>query len=116
MKKLARIVGILGGLAALLWAMRDRLVSIAAPREPQPPRFRVVPPPDDVQLDDSEPEDDLTSIRGIGPVFAERLRDKGIRTVEDLARAEPEKVAEMLGVPTSRAEDLVRQASSLTAG
>lgn len=46
-KRLLRTVVVLGGLAALAWAMRDRLISIATPREEQPPVFRVpdgVPP------------------------------------------------------------------------
>ena len=37
--------------------------------------------------------DDLVALRGIGPVFAERLRLAGIRTFADLARLTPEEVA-----------------------
>src|SRR5690606_10410033 len=63
--KLGKVIGFLGGALAILWAMRDRLVSIAAPQDPEPPRFRVVPPSGPPPV-----EDDLTAISGIGPVFA----------------------------------------------
>ena len=106
-KKLARLVGVVGGVAAVIWAMRERLVSIAAPREPEPPRFRVVTPP-------SEPpqpgKDDLTLINGIGPVFAERLQDAGIASFRDLSEAGAERAADVTGVPVSRAVPWVTEA------
>ncbi|MDP3985076.1 MAG: hypothetical protein Q8Q52_08775 [Acidimicrobiia bacterium] len=42
MKRLLRVVAVIGGLAGVAWAMRERLISIAAPREDKPPTFRVV--------------------------------------------------------------------------
>jgi hypothetical protein len=42
MKRLLRVVAVLAGLAGLAWAMRERLISIPAPREETPPTFRVV--------------------------------------------------------------------------
>jgi hypothetical protein len=41
--------------------------------------------------------DDFRKIAGIGPVVAQRLRDAGILTYEDLARRTPEEIAEVAG-------------------
>jgi predicted flap endonuclease-1-like 5' DNA nuclease len=107
-KKVGRIIGLLGGAIAILWAMRDRLVSIAAPQDPEPPRFKVVPP----TMGALPEEDDLTSISGIGPVFAGRLRDAGISTFSDVATAGASKLAEITGASESRAGDWASQASA----
>ena len=108
-KKLARLVGVVGGVAAIIWAMRERLVSIASPREPEPPRVRVVTPP-------SEPpaagDDDLTLINGIGPVFSERLKDAGISSFQALYEAGADRAADVTGVPVSRAEPWIAEAQT----
>jgi polyhydroxyalkanoate synthase len=52
---------------------------------------------------------DLEEIDGIGPTYAERLREGGIVTVAELSEAAPEEVAEMTGVGVNRAEDWVFQ-------
>uniref|UniRef100_A0A540VKI4 DUF4332 domain-containing protein n=2 Tax=Litorilinea aerophila TaxID=1204385 RepID=A0A540VKI4_9CHLR len=59
--------------------------------------------------------DDLTRIRGIGPVFAARLQEAGVRTFADLAGLTPEAVAEIIGWPVQRVlnSDLIGQARSL---
>ena len=117
MKRLARVLGFVGGAAAILWAMRDRFVSIAAPREPQPPSFRVVTEParPPVQGTASQPDpDDLTEINGIGPVFARRLMEAGITTFGELATATAAKLAEVTGVTEARAADWVVQAGART--
>lgn len=110
MKKLARILGLVGGAVAILWAMRDRLVSIAAPRDPEPPRFRVVP----TSAPDQAPSDDLTDITGIGPVFASRLRAAGIRSFGDLSATDAATLAEITGAPESRVDDWLSQAIART--
>lgn len=106
MKKVAKFLGVVGGVAAVLWAMRDRLISIAAPKEPEPPRFRVAEPP--------PPGDDLTELAGIGPVFATRLAQAGIATFAALAASTPERVAEATGATEARASDWIGQASART--
>lgn len=108
MKKLARLVGIVGGVAAVLWAMRDRLISIAAPREPEPPKFRVVTSPP------MKAEDDLTEVVGIGPVFAARLSAAGITSFRAMVGAGVDRVAEAAEVPVSRAQGWISQASALS--
>ncbi|MDH4308619.1 MAG: helix-hairpin-helix domain-containing protein [Acidimicrobiia bacterium] len=111
MKKLARFLGVLGGVAAVVWAMRERFVSIAAPREPEPPTFRVVTPPS--QPPRPQDPDDLTAVNGIGPVFARRLMEGGISTFSDLATAETARVIELTGVTDQKAADWIQQASTL---
>lgn len=113
MKRIGRVVGFIGGAAAVVWAMRDRLISIAAPAEPQPPRFRVVKPNPMSTLDPTNVTDDLTRITGIGPVFAARLRAAGIDSFERVAEAEDATLAEVTGVPESRVEGWRHQASTL---
>lgn len=92
MKRVAKIIGFVAGAAVVIWAMRDRLISVATSREPEPPAFRAGPPP--AQVD---------SIDGIGPVFAERLTSAGLGTVKALALASPDLVAEAAGVSAARA-------------
>lgn len=101
MKKLARILGIVGGVAALIWAMRDRFISVAISREPEPPRFRTVTtsPP-------------LSTVDGIGPTYEDRLARSGIGDLAALAKASPDSVAEAAGVSASRARDWISQAQS----
>lgn len=102
MKRLAKVLGVLGGIAAVIWAMRDRFISVAISREPQPPSFRVPPAEEDPAVD---------TIDGIGPVFAKRLADAGIGTVSRLAQASPDSVAEAAGVSSARARSWIDQAS-----
>lgn len=102
MNRLAKVVGFVGGAIAVLWAMRDRFISVATSREPEPPTFRKETPAALI----------VDSIEGIGPVFAERLTSAGLGTVEALASATPDQVAEAAGVSAARARtwiDLARQ-------
>jgi predicted flap endonuclease-1-like 5' DNA nuclease len=104
MKKMAKIIGIVGGAAAVLWAMRDRFISVAISREPETPTFRAVRP--------SEPSAGIDAIDGIGPVFATRLKEAGLASVADLAAATPDSVAEAAGVSVARAKTWIAQARS----
>ena len=113
MKRIGRVVGFIGGAAAVIWAMRDRLISIAAPAEPQPPRFRVVKPSPVSPPDPTNVTDDLTRITGVGPVFAARLRAAGIDTFERVVEADDARLAEVTGVTESRVEGWRDQASTL---
>ena len=122
MKKLARLLGVAGGLVAILWAMRDRFVSIASPREPEPPRFRMptdlhtATGDDGAQASETAPgldsPYDLTSVKGIGPAYAQRLQQAGITTLAALAAAPPDRVAEAAQVSIERAEEWVAAAAA----
>ena len=105
--KLARVLGLAGGLGAIAWAMRDRFVTLAVSRDSDHPTFTL--PPEPAESPGQGP-DDLTVIAGIGPVFNRRLMEAGIATFADLAEAEAQKVADIAGVPLSRAEPWKEQA------
>ena len=124
MKRIVRILAFAAGVAALIWAMRDRFISLALPREPQPPAFRHpedhpnVPhrphqPPHfqtEVPATDKKPED-LKEIKGIGPVFAAGLAEMGITTFSDLSESGVAEVAAKLETAESRVADWIDQAS-----
>ena len=73
------------------------------PKEP-PPHFRNTPPPPD-----SAP-DDLTLIKGIGPVYAGRLGDEGIDTFAGLAAADADEIASITGVAPQVSSGWIEQA------
>lgn len=100
MKRIAKVIGFVGGAIAVIWAMRDRFISVATSREPVPPSFRTEPPP----------KASVDTIEGIGPVFADRLSKAGLATVEDLAEASPDRVAEAAGVSAARARTWINLA------
>lgn len=88
-----------------MWLIRDRLGHLLVPREPAPPQTPPPPPP-------AEP-DDLTAIKGVGPVLAARLSEAGITRFTELAGTDPERVAEILGTSPERARAFVDAARRL---
>jgi predicted flap endonuclease-1-like 5' DNA nuclease len=61
--------------------------------------------------------DDLTAIRGIGRIYQWKLRDGGISSYAHLANTTPERLREILEVPTWRKfepESWIEQAKVLT--
>ena len=112
MKRGLRILGFLAGIGAIIWVMRDRFISLALPREPQPPTFRVAP--HEPLAASPPPADDLTIIKGIGPVYAARLQEAGVTTLRALAGAEAEVLAGRLGVPASRVGPWIEEAGFLS--
>ena len=113
MKRVTRISGIVfgvgAGVAAIVWMLRDRILKpqVAAPQPP--PTFRVTPPVVAPRSD----ADDLSAIRGIGPVFKARLAAAGISRFDELAALEADRIAGLAGVPESRAREWIDQARSL---
>lgn len=104
MKRILRFFGIVGGIGAVVgWLLRDRLVSVATSREPEPPQFIPEPPR-------SPDVDDLTELTGIGPTYAARCEAQGITTFTSLAAADATTLAEAIDVPVSRVEDWIEQA------
>lgn len=114
--------------------MRDRLISVAISREPEPPAFRVHDAPRSLENGPSrtdgkpravaraepasreawrtsdETTNDVRAVKGIGPVFAGRLAEAGITNVAQLASARPERVAAAAEVALSRAAGWVEAA------
>lgn len=101
-KKFAAAVGLIGGVAAVVWAMRDRFISVAVSREPEPPSFRGSKP------------GRVDQVEGIGPVFAARLSEAGIDSLASLANSDPEKVAGAAKVSPQRARAWIEQAGSVS--
>lgn len=101
LSKVAKAVGFVGGVAALVWAMRDRFISVAVSREPEPPAFRNPPT--------SEDNPGLESINGVGPTYASRLRKAGYNKPSDLIGTSPEEIAKIAGVGTGRANSWLEQ-------
>lgn len=55
----------------------------------------------------------LEEVSGIGPTYAERLRDAGVQGVSELATRDPEAVSKITGASTGRAENWIEQAREL---
>jgi predicted flap endonuclease-1-like 5' DNA nuclease len=87
------------------------------PQAEQPARQAAKPPADSAPKQaagdrtkaarDAAP-DDLTVIKGIGPVVQQKLHALGIRTFDDLAAADPAKLVEQLKGRQPISEALVR--------
>lgn len=105
MKKIFRFFTFVGGLGAVAWLLRDRLVSVTTNREPEPPQF-IPEPPHSVST-----ADDLTEVTGIGPTYAARLIREGVTSFAELADANAGTLAEAIDVPESRVSDWIEQAS-----
>ena len=55
---------------------------------------------------------ELEDIRGIGPTYADRLRDAGVESVTDLAAADAADVAEASGIGESRIQKWIDRAET----
>jgi predicted flap endonuclease-1-like 5' DNA nuclease len=59
---------------------------------------------------DPAPDAELEDIKGIGPTYAERLREAGVGGVGALAAADPASLSEETDIAESRVENWVEQA------
>jgi polyhydroxyalkanoate synthase len=57
---------------------------------------------------------DLEDISGVGPAYADRLRDAGVDSVRALSTADAEVLAEATGVGVARLEDWIAEAGELS--
>lgn len=133
MKRLIKFLLIVAVLAAVASQLRRHLVPTPARPTTEPPRFRVsaetpsAPNVTDDGAGDAEAEDDraaetsapataddLTQVKGIGPVYASRLAEVGITTFAALAAADADTIATVADVAGAAAVDWVDQARSLT--
>ncbi len=92
MKRLLRFLTLAGAVAGAVWYARQKGQPVPSEdaREGQPLELKAVPDPAPSSV---SPVDDLTRIKGIGPVSAKKLTDFGITTFAALAAADPEAVA-----------------------
>ena len=105
LKQFLRVGGVVIGLGAAVWALRDKLLPAPGIPDEPPPRFRTNVPSPVVA-------DDLTGVKGIGPVYAERLVNAGITSFAELANADVAAVAGAAGVSESTAGSWLEQAAS----
>ncbi|MDH3261022.1 MAG: hypothetical protein OEM81_05675 [Acidimicrobiia bacterium] len=113
MKKLFRFFGVLAGLGTVIWVMRDRFISLALPREPNLPTFRVAPHPP-LPHEQDPLKDDLTILKGVGPVYAARLEDAGITSLAGLGAAQAEALAAIINMPADRVGAWIKEAAFLS--
>jgi predicted flap endonuclease-1-like 5' DNA nuclease len=60
-----------------------------------------------------EDGDDLQEVRGVGPVFADRLRQAGIISHRQLASTSQEQLARILGASSRRVEAILEEARQI---
>ena len=103
MKNAIRIAGVVAGLAAAAWAVRDRM--LPAPEAPTdtPPKFRT---------GSGSTDDDLTEIKGIGPAFASRLQEVDVTSFADLAAQDADEVAETMNTTPETAQRWIDAAAA----
>ena len=60
-----------------------------------------------------ESSEDLQRVKGIGPVFAQRLQAVGIDTLVELTAVSPTKLAEILNISAGRAATILTEAQRI---
>ena len=108
------VIAIGAGAAAVVWLVKDRLLGPeTAPVTPaEAPAFRVAPGPPTAPKNSG---DDLSKVKGIGPVYRARLEQAGIETFSALGSASAAEIASKAEVPAEKAADWIRQAADLAA-
>ena len=95
-------------LTTIVWLTREHLLPTPHVSHEPPPHYRSTPP-----LPETDP-DDLTAIKGIGPVYADKLHHIGFTTFRALAEARPENVATELSLSSDMVSDWIAQARART--
>ncbi len=115
MRRLFRLALFLALVGGLVWWFRERFVPPPQPPEEHPPSFRSAPhPPEESHIDPvTEGIDDLALIKGIGPVYRDRLADADVTTFAQLAAADAGQLADAVDVAVTLVEDWQDQARTL---
>ena len=71
--------------------LKERIISLEAKKS------RPILSAKNVPLTDKEGNDNFQAIKGIGPVFAKRLKESGITTFEQLSKLKTKQMEEILG-------------------
>ena len=108
MKKLLRFAALVALASAIVWLTREHLLPTPHVSHEPAPRYRSTPPAPQAA------PDDLTAIKGIGPVYAGKLADIGIKSFRGLSGITPDVVADELGTSPETVADWVAQARSRT--
>ena len=112
MKKLVKtaLAGI--GISVAAWALRDRLVRIPPPADVEHPPFRSGNTLSNTaaELTSTEPTpDELTSINGVGPVYARRLIESGIASFSEFFGTSSELLGDVTGASNDKVEHWLSQ-------
>jgi predicted flap endonuclease-1-like 5' DNA nuclease len=91
--------GLVAGLSVARWIQKSRKRADTAPPKAA----------------SGESDADLIDIKGIGPVYRQRLAKAGIDSFDELVEAGPAKVATVTGVEEAAASDWIAQAITLAA-
>lgn len=120
MKKLFKLLTLVGAVAGITWVLRDQLLPGPSQPTSHPPAFRNPPAPPaphaeaaPVAAGGFELGDDLTAVNGIGPVYAKRLAGAGVKSFRDLAAADANDLAMRTDLPKDRVADWIRKATDL---
>ncbi len=103
-KRLFRLAVLVAFVAAVVWLTRERMLPTPHVPDEPPPHYRSTPPPPQATADD------LTEVKGIGPVYAARLHELGITSFRALAEVDASSVADSLGVSAETAAGWAKQA------
>ncbi|SRR6266508_1966280 len=71
--------------------LKERITTLEAKKNPRLLSAKNIP------LTDAEGNDNFQAIKGIGPVFAKRLKESGVVTFEQLSRLKSKQLEEILG-------------------
>lgn len=102
--KLLRLAVLVALATAIVWLTREHLLPTPHVSHEPPPHYRSTPPPP------QEAPDDLTAIKGIGPVYAAKLDDMGIKSFRCLSELDPQTIADAMGTSPQTATDWIAQA------
>lgn len=106
LKKLFRLSALVIAAAAILWFTREYLLPKPRVADEEHPHFRSTPPAPPVE------HEDLTAIKGIGPVYAARLADAGIRSFRSLAEVDAATIATAVGTTEQAVDSWITQAKA----
>ena len=81
------------------------------PAEPAP--YRPAPHPPTPTTSPPDTTDDLTQVKGIGPVYADRLVMNGVASLADLAAADTAELARAIDVSAGQVKEWQDQARNL---
>ena len=107
-KNVIRVAGVVVGLAAAAWALRDRLLPAPEVHEEPPPKFR------EPDAGAAQEQAQLTDVKGIGPVTAGKLTEVGIDDVEALATADPVGLSDLVGTSEATAAKWIEAAKAIS--
>lgn len=109
--RLLRFLGVLALASTIVWLTREHLLPTPKVSHEPPPHYRSTPPPPPTPTTRPAP-DDLTDIKGIGPVFAMRLGAIGIDSFKKLSETDIDTLTDAAGTSSSNAADWIKQANA----